>query len=176
MVANHESYLDGLVLVAATPLPHRFVTKRELLDSVVSRVYLRRLGAVFIERFEAQQSVDDAARLAVAAVDGEPLAVFPEGTFQRAAGIRSFRLGAFAAAAQAGIPVVPVAIRGTRSILPAGSWMPRRHEVTVRIGEPIAPAADADAGRAFAVAVTLRDAARAAIVSLAREADAGQAA
>ncbi|MGE0357956.1 MAG: AMP-binding protein [Burkholderiales bacterium] len=171
VVANHASYLDGLVLVAALEDPCRFVAKRELLDHVVSRVFLTRLGADFVERFSAAKSVEDAARLAADAVQGAPLAIFPEGTFRRAPGLLEFRLGAFAAAAQARIPVVPVAIAGTRAVLPAGTWAPRRHAVTVTCGEPIAvPAGVEDA---FAASVAMRNAAREAILREMGEVDAG---
>jgi hypothetical protein len=64
-------------LVAALPLHFRFVAKRELKDHFVSRIYLERLGAEFVERFAAQQSVEDAKRLAGLAARGEPLAFFP---------------------------------------------------------------------------------------------------
>jgi 1-acyl-sn-glycerol-3-phosphate acyltransferase len=172
VVANHASYLDGLVLVAALPAPCRFVAKRELLGSLVPRVYLRRLGAEFVERFEAQQSVADATRLAAASREGTPLVFFPEGTFRRAPGLLPFHLGAFAVAAQAGVAVVPVAIRGTRSVLPEGQWVPRRQGIVVTVGEPLA--APAPVPDSFAAAVSLRDAARAAILANAGEADANR--
>jgi 1-acyl-sn-glycerol-3-phosphate acyltransferase len=162
LVANHASYVDGLVLVAALPTPYRFVAKRELLQSLVSRVYLRRLGADFVERFSPQQSVADADRLAAVARVAPPLAVFPEGTFRRAPGLLAFHLGAFAAAVQAKVPVVPLAIRGTRSVLAAEEWLPRRHAIVVSIGKPIAPPVAAP--DSFAAAVTLRDTARASIL------------
>ena len=171
VVANHASYLDGLVLVAALEAPCRFVAKRELLDRLISRIYLTRLGAEFVERFSAMKSVEDAGRLAADAVQGAPLAIFPEGTFRRAPGVLEFRLGAFAAAVQAGIPVVPVAIAGTRSVLPAGTWAPRRHAVTVTIGEPIEVPAAADA---FAAMVAMRNAAREIIIRHVGEADEDQ--
>ncbi len=169
VVANHASYIDGLVLVAALRESCRFVAKRELLDHIVSRVFLRRLGADFVERFSAAQSVADAGRLATDAVRGPPLAIFPEGTFRQAPGVLAFHLGAFAIAVQAGIPVVPIALAGTRSVLPAGSWAPRRHAITVTIGEPIAaPSATSDT---FAASVAMRDAAREVIIRHAGEED-----
>jgi len=159
LVANHASYLDGMVLVAALPAPCRFVAKRELSQSLVSRVYLRRLGAEFVERFSPQQSVADADRLADRARAGSPLAVFPEGTFRRAPGLLAFHLGAFAAAVQAR---VPVAIRGSRSVLAAGQWLARRHAIVVTIGVPIA--VPGEVTDPFAEAVALRDLARSAVL------------
>jgi 1-acyl-sn-glycerol-3-phosphate acyltransferase len=64
---------------------------------------------------------------------------FPEGTFVAATGLRPFRLGAFMAAAVAGAPVVPVALRGTRRVM-RGDWgLPRPGPVSLWVGEPIAP-------------------------------------
>jgi len=173
LVANHASYLDGLILVAALPAPYRFVAKRELLDGFVSRVYLRRIGAEFVERFSTQRSVADAGRLATAARTGPPLAVFPEGTFRRAPGLLAFHLGAFAAAVQAGVPVVPVAILGARSLLAEGDLLPRRHAIKVSICAAIGP--PSESGDGFAAAILLRDRARTAILREVGDPDVGHA-
>jgi 1-acyl-sn-glycerol-3-phosphate acyltransferase len=168
LVANHASYLDGVALVAALPRWHVFVAKHELRGQLVAGTYLRRLGSEFVQRFEAQQSVTDANRLATLPENGLPLALFPEGTFTRAAGLRPFFLGAFMAAARSGVPVVPVAIRGTRAILRSGQWLPRRGTIVVTIGQPIEPARNTDT---FSAAVLLRNQARAAILGHCGEPD-----
>ncbi|MCM2329334.1 MAG: AMP-binding protein [Lysobacter sp.] len=171
LVANHASYLDGLALFAACPGPFAFVAKQSFLESPVARIYLRALGTHFVERFEARQSVEDAARLAEVAAAGTSLALFPEGTFRHMPGVGSFRLGAFAAAVAAQAPVVPVAIRGMRAVLRDGQWLPTRGPVTVTIGSPLVP--HAQPSNAFAAAVALRDAARAHILAHCGEPDAG---
>lgn len=159
VVANHASYLDGLLLVAAIEPPLSFVAKRELAGQWVPGRFLQGLGAHFVERFEVRRSVDDARRLARLARSERRLAFFPEGTFTRAAGLRAFYMGAFAAAAQNGLPVVPVAIRGSRTLLREGGWFPRRAPITVTVGAPLVPeGSDWDAAR------TLRDEARAQIL------------
>jgi 1-acyl-sn-glycerol-3-phosphate acyltransferase len=108
--------------------------------------------------------------LAAAARAGESLVVYPEGTFTRAPGLREFHLGAFAAAAQSGRPVVPVALRGTRSVLRDGSWLPRRRPVAVFIDAPLWPR-----GADWRDALALRDAARRAILAHCNEPDRGMA-
>jgi acyl carrier protein len=170
VVANHASYLDGLILVAAIPVPYHFVAKRELRANFVSRIYLERLGAEFVERLDAHRSVEDANRLAGEVTRGKCLAFFPEGTFTRAPGLLPFHLGAFVAAAQAHVPVVPVAIRGSRAMLRAGQWFPRRGSLVVTVGSPIvAPREMADA---FAAALLLRERARKEILAHCGEPDA----
>jgi 1-acyl-sn-glycerol-3-phosphate acyltransferase len=151
---NHSSYLDVLVLAAVLP-GTSFVAKRELANVSIARFFLRRLGTEFVERFDRQRGAEDTERLVEAAQHGRSLVMFPEGTFGRAAGLRPFRMGAFVVAAQTHTPIVPVALRGTRSILRAGSWLPRWGAVSVSIGQPIAPR-----GGDWSAALALRDAVR----------------
>ena len=77
----------------------------------------------------------------------------------RNTGLAAFRAGAFQAAAQAGVPVVPVALRGVRSVLRDGTWYPRRHPVAVSFGAPILPDGDD-----WAATLRLRDRVRAEIL------------
>ena len=155
VVSNHASYLDGLILVAVLPRPHAFVAKRELQAQPFVGPYLHRLGCVFVERFAAGRAVEDAQALVDAAARGESLGVFPEGRFVAQPGLQPFHLGAFAAAVQARVPVVPVALHGSREALPAGSWRPRHVRLRVEVCAPLSPAADAP--DAFTAAVRVRD-------------------
>lgn len=154
--ANHASYLDALALVALLPREISFVAKSELAGRWFIRLPLERIGTLFVERFETERSIIDARAVVNAAVAGRSLLFFPEGGFTRIPGVMPFRMGAFVAASEAGVPVVPVAIRGTRSILRADSWFPRRGTITVVLSEAINPAA----GDRWAAAVLLRDATR----------------
>ena len=165
LVCNHASYLDGVILVAALPRPFAFVAKRELQQQFVAGHYLRRLGVEFVERSDLQRSVADAGRLAELAQQGRSLAVFPEGTFVARPGLLPFHLGAFLAAARAGVPVVPVVIRGNRQMLPADRWWPRRAWLQVDVCAPIQTGAGGplDASELFAAAVRLREASHRAI-------------
>ena len=74
-------------------------------------------------------------------------------------GLLPFHMGAFVTAAEAGVPVLPVTLRGTRSKLRADSWFPRRGAVGVAVSAPIQPQ-----GSDWAAAIKLRDAAREAIL------------
>ncbi|WP_343232417.1 AMP-binding protein [Microvirga terricola] len=166
LIANHSSYLDAAVLSATYPNGLTFVAKHELADQVVAGPFLRRLGAVFVRRTDAAGGVADTMHALEAARADERLGWFPEGTFTRMPGLLPFYLGAFEVACQAAIPIIPVTIRGTRSILRAGQWLPRRSAISVHIGEPLAPT-----GRDFAAALRLRDAARAEILTQLGEPD-----
>jgi 1-acyl-sn-glycerol-3-phosphate acyltransferase len=171
VVSNHASYADALALLAAFPFGFRFafLVKRELAARWAARILLERTGMLPVERVDIQRSVQDAKVAAQRLQDGDALVVFAEGTLRRTAGLHPFHLGGFEAAAQARVPVVPVAIRGTRTVLRGDQWFPRRAPVSVAIGAPVPPPASADP---FGAALVLRDAARAFILRHCGEPDA----
>jgi 1-acyl-sn-glycerol-3-phosphate acyltransferase len=160
LVANHGSYLDGILLVGVLPQQHAFIAKREFLDHAISRLFLSAIGSEYVERFDAARGIDDVRRFTEHARSGEKIAIFPEGTFTRQTGLRPFLMGAFVIAADAGIPVVPITIRGAREILRDKTWFPSRGAVTVTIAPPILPR-----GTGWEAAVALREQARAAMLA-----------
>ncbi|SHF23101.1 acyl carrier protein [Modicisalibacter ilicicola DSM 19980] len=163
MVVNHASYIDGLVMSTVIDTPFRFVGKAELAGSWLIRLPLERLHAELVDRFDFTKSVSDAQRLCDVLKKGHRLLFFAEGTFTRIPGLRSFHLGAFKAAVDAKVPVIPIALRGTRSILRAGSWFPRHGAITVTIGEAIEPNPSIrgdDERRTWKEALSLRNKAR----------------
>ncbi len=168
IVANHQSYLDGLLLFAVLPRPPRFVIKGELRDSWALARPLKHLGGVFVERFDAAESLVGFNVFTETLAGGDGLTVFPEGTFKRMPGLLPFHMGAFAAAAEAAVPVVPIAIRGTRSILRAGTWIPRHGEIIVNVGTPVVAPAQGDH---WQTSLALRDGARAHILAHSGEPD-----
>jgi 1-acyl-sn-glycerol-3-phosphate acyltransferase len=138
-VANHASYLDGFLLLATLPPDFAFVAKREFIGSPVIGRLLERIGCLFVERFEVHEVTYGARELQSRLRAGESLAVFAEGTFRRDPGLLPFHMGAFSAASAEGADVVPVAICGTRSMLPDGTRLPRPARIEVVIGEPLRP-------------------------------------
>lgn len=166
VVANHASYLDGVILQAFLPPRFSFVIKGEMNSVPVAGLLLRRIGSHFVERFAVGASARDALRLLRAAAAGQSLAFFPEGTFHPQPGLHPFRPGAFAAAAKARLPVVPLAIRGSRLILPARRRLPRPARLELHVAEPIMPGEPA-----FASSATLADAARRRMLAVLGEPD-----
>lgn len=155
VVANHASYVDGMLLNGYLPSRIGFVIKGEMRDIPVAHFLLRRTGSKFVERKEAVGSSRDARQMVKAAVGGESLGFFPEGTFIKEPGVGRFRAGAFVAAIKGGIPVVPVAISGTREMLPAGRLLPKRVDLTIDILPAISPGDD-DYGNSKALAESAR--------------------
>lgn len=144
VVSNHASYLDGIILTAALPARFAFVIKKEMLSIPLAGLLLRRIGSEFVERKNQHRGAMDARRLLRKAHGGDALAFFPEGTFASEPGLRRFRSGAFVAAAKAGLPVVPVIIRGAREVLPNQHWLPRPGRLHVVVTEPVGPAGEKD--------------------------------
>lgn len=168
LVANHQSYMDSIVLIAALPMRFGFVAKAELAENVVLRRVLTRLDVVFVERFDSRQAIEDVRRIEKLAAAGQSLLFFPEGTFRRMPGLLPFHMGAFLIAADNNLAVVPIAIRGTRSKLLPETWFPRRGPVHIFIGPPLR-----GEGPGWASALDLREAARRQILLHCGEPDQG---
>jgi 1-acyl-sn-glycerol-3-phosphate acyltransferase len=166
VVSNHASYLDGPILTAALPQRFTFVVQDGAEDWPFIGLVIRRMGVTFINR----RSVKEAARQTRALIrrlqDGESLAIFVEGTFERAPGLLAFRNGAFLMAAHAKVPIVPAVLRGTRRLYGEGQRLPRHSSVEIELFPPIVPTGAHDEVR------SLRDRARAVILAHCGEPDA----
>lgn len=166
IVANHTSYLDGVVMAAALPPHFAFVIKNEMAAVPLAGLLLTRIGAQFVERRDRNKSGADARRILRRAHDGDALVFFPEGTFEARRGLLRFHIGAFAIATRAQLPVVPVAIHGTRHRLPPDSVLAMPGRVNIVILPALhAPPHSPDP------AAALRDAARAALLAELNEPD-----
>ncbi|MGB6451715.1 MAG: lysophospholipid acyltransferase family protein [Steroidobacteraceae bacterium] len=160
IVANHASYLDGLVFTAALPPRFGFVIKREMAGVPLARTLLHRIGAEFIERFDHEKRTADTRRVLRKALSGWSLMFFPEGTFSTQPGLLKFHAGAFLIAARAECPVVPAVVRGTRLALPPSGLLPRAAPITVEF----LPTVAASTPQSRAAAAELRERARSAIL------------
>ena len=165
-VANHPSWIDPLVLASMMPQSFSFVAAEVLEHQGLNGFVLRRLGHQFVERHAREHGVADTDRLTGLVRAGHSLVIFPEGRLARAPGLRAFHMGAFVVAAQTGMPVVPMAIRGTRTILRPEHHFPRRGAVDIMVGEPIWPSGDN-----WTAAVELQRAARRTVLDLSGERD-----
>ncbi len=158
LVTNHTSYVDSIILLAALPVDFVFVAMTEILSWPLVGVFTRKARYLTVDRWNSRQSLADAAVVEQRLRAGDSVLFFSEGGFSRARGLRPFRLGAFDAAASLGVSVTPMALRGSREILPADSWLPQPGRVHVWIGEPLRPA-----GRDWIAVLDLRERTSAAI-------------
>jgi 1-acyl-sn-glycerol-3-phosphate acyltransferase len=168
VVANHSSYLDGVILKAALPAHFCFVIKKEMVRVPLAGALLRAIGSEFVDRVNRHSGGVDARRLLRAASSGQSLAFFPEGTFTEQVGIARFHTGAFVIAARTAMPIVAVAIRGARHNLPAGSIWPRAGRIEVEILS-VLPLPEGD--EVNTAAAVLRDEARSRILAALVEPD-----
>ena len=138
-VANHASFVDVVVVLATLSTNLRFAAKGQLTTYPVLGTIIPRAGYIPIDKSNQADRMEGAKDVVAALANGESMFVFPEGTFVRAPGLLPFRLGAFRAAAETGYPVVPLALAGTRQILPADTLLMRHGHITVTIGHPLQP-------------------------------------
>ena len=169
LVFNHSSYMDALVLSAVLPGEPVYVAKKELAGQIVAGPLLRRLGVLFVERYDISASLADTEAVIAAARHGRTIVYFPEGTFTRRSGLSGFYLGAFKVAAEAGLSVLPGIIRGTRSMLRSDQWFPRWTPLSIQIESAVSPS-----GTEFASLLQLRDAVRKVILAHCGEPDLGE--
>ena len=168
VVANHSSYLDGVILKAALPAHFCFVIKKEMVRVPLAGALLRRIGSEFVDRFNRHSGGMDARRIIRTASGGQSLAFFPEGTFNEQPGLARFHIGAFIIAVRAAMPVVPIAIRGARRGLPADNIWPRPGRIEVEILGLLPLEEGQDSSEA---AAKLRDASRELILAAVDEPD-----
>jgi len=166
--ASSPCRASQVTLAAVLPRSFRFVAGEALQGEGLTGFVLKRLSTEFVERNEREHGVADTDRVVALARTGQSLVIFPEGRLARAPGLRPFHMGAFVVAAEAGVPVVPVAIRGTRAILRPEHHFPRRGSVEIAIGVPVQPT-----GTDWAAAVKLQRAVRTAVLRLSGEPDVG---
>jgi 1-acyl-sn-glycerol-3-phosphate acyltransferase len=139
LMANHQSHVDIVALFNALPMVPGFLAKAELRRVPLFGLAMEVGGHVFVDRARHEAAREALAVAAEEVRRGDSLVVFPEGTRSSRREILPFKKGGFHLARAAGVPVVPVGIRGTADILPkhSGQLLPGRCEV--HVGEPIAP-------------------------------------
>lgn len=135
--ANHSSVIDIWAAVAAIPRGVRFIAKAEVFSWPIFGWYMRLGGHVPVDRRDHARAVASLARAAVRVRDGTSLIVFPEGTRSRDGLVHAFKKGPFVIAAQAGVPVVPMAITGAGRVTPKSLLHVHPGPVRVTFGTPV---------------------------------------
>lgn len=167
-IANHSSNLDALVAIWALPRPVSIVAKRELARWPLHAI-LKRMGVVFVDRNDFQKATSIVKAIQEQRRD---LLFFPEGTFRRMPGLLPFKLGAFLTAVQAGMPIVPLVLKGTRAVLRGDDRLPRAGVIAVTVEAPVHPRPHA---HAWQEALRLADATRSLYLHASGEPDLGEA-
>lgn len=137
-MSNHLSAYDIFVLLAHLPFQFRWLAKAELFRIPLFGWAMRAAGYIPIDRSSPREAVRSMERAARRIREGISVVIFPEGTRSRDGRLRPFMKGGFSLAIRAGVPVVPVAIKGTHEIMPPYTKkVLRKGKVVVILGRPI---------------------------------------
>jgi 1-acyl-sn-glycerol-3-phosphate acyltransferase len=137
VVANHMSTADPFLL-SFLPWDMRWVAKEELFRIPLTGWLLRLSGDIPLRRGDGQSVKEMMAACRETLDAGLPVMIFPEGTRSRDGELQPFKDGAFRLAIEAQVPVLPIAIEGTRDCRPKGSWWFGRARAKARILAPVA--------------------------------------
>lgn len=166
-VANHASYVDGLVLTAALPERFSFLVQNGAASWPLVGKTIRRMGVSFVNRSSPRDAALATRELLRRINAGESFTIFAEGTFKQQPGLIAFHSGAFVIASKAQVPIAPVVIRGTRQLFGQGMKLPGWSQIAIEILPAIAPA-----GEGRDTAQRLREQVRAVILTHCGEPDA----
>jgi 1-acyl-sn-glycerol-3-phosphate acyltransferase len=137
IVANHVSHLDAPVLLQALGVDFKAVAKKEVFQIPVLSSVLRLAGFIEVDRADRTQATRAIARAVTALQGGDCFLIFPEGTRSRTGEMGPFKKGGFVVAMDAGSRILPVALAGTRELMPRGGFRIRPGTVTVRVLDPV---------------------------------------
>jgi len=140
-MSNHQSNFDIPVLLAHLPVQFRWLAKAELFKIPIFGRAMRGAGYVKIDRFNQQSAFESISEAAGKMKNGVSVMIFPEGTRSRDGNIKDFKKGGFIMAVDAGVPIVPLVLKGTWSIMDKSSMRINTGEVSLNIGAPVATTA-----------------------------------
>lgn len=138
--ANHASLLDPPLIIATLPGRPVFIAKHELGRVPVLGWAIKLAGFILIDRGHQRRAYGSLRDAAARIRAGQSVAIFPEGTRSPDGALRPFKRGSFHLALEAGVPLVPLAIRGGHAILPKGSWRTQSGRYALTVGAPLEPA------------------------------------
>jgi 1-acyl-sn-glycerol-3-phosphate acyltransferase len=160
-MANHESWLDIPVLLAAIPGQVRFLAKSSLFSIPFLGWAMRSMGFIPVDRENRRTAIKSFEAAAARIRSGRSVLVFPEETRTSDGSLLPFQRGGFLIALKAALPIVPVGLDGARRCMPKFTYLVRPGTVTVRFGEAIPTV-----GRAVSEKTALMEATRNAIAML----------
>ena len=138
-VSNHQSLFDVPAVNTALPVPVRFVAKRSLLKVPIFGAGMRSVGTVCIDREDKSDTVRRLKQAQASVGQKASIHFFAEGTRSQDGRLRAFKKGAAAMALSLQVPLVPLAVFGTRKIYPKGTMRLQPGTAHVSVGTPIAP-------------------------------------
>ena len=142
LASNHLSFADSIVIPSVSPRPVHFLAKSDYftgtgLKGAAQKAWFEGMGMLPVDRDDPQAALGSLEVALEVLGRGEAFGIYPEGTRSRDGRLYRGRTGVAHLALTAGVPVVPVGLRGTAELQPVGSSLPRLAKVSVAFGRPI---------------------------------------
>lgn len=138
LVGNHLSYMDTPVLLTHIPVDFRFMAKKGLFQIPFLGTHLVQAGHIPVPLEDPRASLKTLSRAAETIREGGiSVLVFPEGGRSEDGVLQPFKEGAAYVAIKAGVPLLPLALIGTRDVLAMGEATFHKAPVTLRFAKPI---------------------------------------
>jgi 1-acyl-sn-glycerol-3-phosphate acyltransferase len=136
-LSTHQSYMDIPAMLGYLPAQLRIAAKKVLFRIPFMGWHLTRAGHIPIDRSSTENAVNSMQKAAGYLRKGICAFVFPEGTRSRDGRLYKFKKGGFKLALQAGVPIIPITILGSRQVLPPDSITFRPGPIDMYIDAPI---------------------------------------
>jgi len=136
-MSNHQGAYDIFALESYLPFHFKWLAKKELFSIPVLGWAMAAAGYIPIDREGTRETVKAMNEAAQKIHEGMSVVIFPEGSRSPDGSIQPFKKGGFTLAIKSGVPIVPIAITGSREIMPKGRLTVRSGEIRIRIGHPI---------------------------------------
>ena len=136
VVANHESFVD-ILLISHLPFEMKWLSKAEFFKFPLVGWLMKMAGDIPLDRSSGRSAVKALKQCRVMLDRRVSVIIFPEGTRSESGELQEFKDGAFRLAVDAGVPIIPLAVHGTKTALRKHDWRYGRARAEVRILEPV---------------------------------------
>jgi 1-acyl-sn-glycerol-3-phosphate acyltransferase len=136
-MSNHQGYYDIFVLLGHLPYQFKWLAKKELFSVPFLGWTMAAVGYISIDRGGTRDTVKAMNEAAQKIRDGMSVVIFPEGSRSPDGSILPFKKGGFTLAIKSKVPIVPIAISGSREIMPKDSLTVTPGEIRMLVGHPI---------------------------------------
>lgn len=140
-VSNHESHMDIPALFRAIPVNLHFIAKQELKKVPFMGWAMMAAGMIFIDRKHKEKAMKSIEEAGEKIKNGKNVISFPEGTRTKTGEVGVFKRGTFIMSTSSKVPIVPLAIEGSREVIASGTYKIRPGVIKINIGKPILPEA-----------------------------------
>jgi len=136
-MSNHQGYYDIFALLSHLPYQFKWLAKKELFSVPFLGWTMAAVGYISVDRGGTRDTVEAMNEAAQKIRDGMSVVIFPEGSRSPDGSIQPFKKGGFTLAIKSKVPIVPVAISGSRDIIPKGKLAVTAGEIRIAVAHPI---------------------------------------